>query len=242
MCELYLHIGLHKTGTTFLQDYIFPNLKGIEYYYKPTNVIGNLDTLSLTINGKTLVSDEEISFSMPDRDHTTRLDFIQVLHKNFPNAKIILGLRQYERWLKSCYSQYIKAGGYLKFNDYKQKYPHLKPSEYRRIIYTLWGEENVFVYWQENLRKTPQIILKELCDFIDVKVPTYPKTSSNVSLKGWKLSLLRYINILLRGEFLRRKIESPYWLITYIPRHLKKDTRSELRKQMDKRRLGGRHH
>jgi len=236
MCELYIHIGLHKTGTTFLQDAIFPNLKGIKYFYKPTNINGNLDTLSLKINEKTLVSDEEISFSMPNRNHVTRLDFIQMLHKKFPNAKIILGLRAYDSWLKSCYSQYIKSGGYLKFDDYKEKYPHLKPSEYRRIIYTLWGEENVFVYWQENLRKTPQITLKELCDFIGVKVPTYPKTSSNVSLKGWKLSLLRYINILLRGEFLRKHIESPYWLITYIPRHLKQDTRSEFRKQMDKRR------
>jgi len=240
MSELYMHIGLHKTGTTFLQDAIFPNLKGIKYFYKPTNQKGEIDPFDINEKGKILISDEEISRSVPNRNHHTRLEFIQLLHKNFPDAKIILGLRDYQPWLKSCYSQYIKAGGYLKLNDYKQKYPHLKPSEYYRIIKTLWGEENTFVYWQENLKHTPNITLKQLCEFMNVDIAEYHHTSSNVSLKGWKLSLMRYINILLRGEFLRHHLESPYWILTYLPRRIKKDNRSEQRKEMDARRLGGR--
>lgn len=218
MSELFIHVGLHKTGSTFLQNMVFPNIRGVDYYYKPTDEQGRCDPFNVEVSGKVLVSDEELSKSMPERDHRNRLVFLNQLKKRFPDAKIILGLREYSSWLRSCYAQYIKTGGYKIFEEYRTCFPHLKPGEYEQIIKEKW--EHVFVYHQEDLKKDTDEVLKEICGFIGVDVPEYSFHSVNIGLKGWRLSFFRYINILFRGEWLRRKVESPYWILTYPYRHL----------------------
>jgi len=219
MSEIYIHIGLHKTGSTFLQYSVFPNLKGIKYFYKPTASDGSCNPFDIEISDKTFISDEELSKSLPERNHKKRLYFINKLKEIYPNAHILLGLRNYDTWLRSCYVEYIKSGGQKSFENYKEFYPHYTPEEYKNIVCSKW--ESVFTYHQEEMKKDTNKIVKEICDFMNVDVPTYSKRQVNVSLKGWKIPFFRYINIIFRGEWLRRKFDSPYWIITYPYRHFK---------------------
>ena len=211
MSQVYIHIGCHKTGTSYLQEYFFPNIKDIMYYYKTHNY-DRIPDLGLPI----LISDEEISMSLPHKSD----DYLELLklYKTYPDAKIIIGVRDYKTWFKSCYAQYIKSGGYMTFKQYKYRYLKTTPSpgDIFQFVVDEWGIENVILYHQEELLYNKDEMLKFICDSMEVEMPRYETKVVNVAIKN--LKFWRLVNILLRGEFLRKHIESPWWIITFIPR------------------------
>lgn len=217
--KLIIHIGLHKTGSSFLQHCVFPKLKGVNYIYKPENPLF-APILASKIN---LMSDEEISRSMPHKENHFKT--IQALHKQYPDAKIIIGIRKHGSWFYSCYAQYIKTGGTLNIGDYYTKYEKnlIIPSEYYEYICSLW--KNIGVYRHEDLISNRTDVVRGICKFIGVPVPEYTNRRVNVSLKH--INYWRCINIIFRGEWLRRHIESPWWIWTFISRRLKREYRMD---------------
>jgi len=211
MSNIILHLGVHKTGTTWLQECVFPKLEGVYYYYK--------DKIMPVLSPKAvLMSNEEWSRSLPHRDN--QLYYLCELKKQYPDAKIIIGVRGFEPWFKSCYSQYIRAGGYMSYKQYYNKYKDCRdPIIFYYYCKMLWRD--VYVYQFEELKLSPDTIIKEMCGFIGCEVPDQIEHKKvNVSIKH--LNLWRAINILMRGEWLRKKIESPWWILTWLPRRLKK--------------------
>lgn len=214
--KMIIHIGVHKTGTTFLQECVFPNIKNILYYYKPR------DVYSVPAWGNEypiLVSDEEFCKSMPDR--RSKLSELIKLKKHFPDAKIIVGIREYESWMRSTYAQTIKTGWTHTFEQYTAKHENvtIPPGIYAEYVKRHW--DDVFVYTFEDLKRMPELIVSDMCAFMQVETPKFSQASVNVSLTGRQLKYWRYINIILRGEFLRRHIESPWWILTFPFRQLK---------------------
>ena len=56
--SLFLHIGIHKTGSTFLQKEVFPNLPNIKFWHRPSfNIVGgeNPTSLSRFMDGSPLI-------------------------------------------------------------------------------------------------------------------------------------------------------------------------------------------
>ena len=215
--KLIIHIGLHKTGSSFLQHCVFPKLKGVNYIYKPENPLF-APILASRIN---LMSDEEISMSMPHKQG--KFKGLWELQKQYPDAKIIIGIRKHGSWFYSCYAQYIKTGGYLNQDRYYLKYPHISPEEYYLLLKTMW--KNIYIYWHEDLINNRATIVRGICEFIGVPVPEYNNRKINVSLKH--VEYWRWINRIFRGEWLRKHIESPWWIWTFISRRLKKEYRMD---------------
>ena len=214
MSDVVIHVGCHKTGTSWLQEYVFPKLDAVLYLYKPP-----IDFKAINKENKTiLMSNEEWSKSMPDRDN--QLLTLLELKNIYPLAKIIIGIRNEDTWFKSCYSQMIRAGSYLSWEQYQYKYKDCR----RPIIFYYWCKmmwRDVYVYSFEELKANPDKIVKEMCDFIGCEVPDQiVQKKVNVSIRH--LKLWRAINILMRGEWLRRHIESPWWILTWLPRRIKK--------------------
>ena len=211
MAELILHIGCHKTGSTYLQECVFPKLKNVYYYYKD-KVYPVYSPVAC------LMSNEEWSNSMPDREN--QLYTLCKLKRVYPEAKIIIGIRQDGSWFKSCYSQMIRAGSYLSWEQYHKKYWNCRtPTIFYYYCKLMW--KNVYMYRFEELKSNPDKIIKEMCDFIGCEVPDQiVQKKVNVSIKH--LRFWRSINILMRGEWLRRHIESPWWILTWLPRRLRK--------------------
>ena len=110
---LYLHIGLHKTGTTFLQKAVFPLWQGIEYL--PLDKLEYLTRMSDEVDY--LLSREGLSgqnwMHKKDRD----LCIIR-LARLFPDARIIMSFRKHSGYIVSSYNQFLQKGGYLEFGDY----------------------------------------------------------------------------------------------------------------------------
>lgn len=112
--RLVFHIGLPKTGTTFLQKNVFPYIQGITYF----NCIDNPKAEdSIRLNpfflkfqpGVNLISDERICglgyLNLPYGDMMNR---IRTLHKVYPNADIIFITRDVPSLITSLYKQYAK--------------------------------------------------------------------------------------------------------------------------------------
>lgn len=106
--EIFFHVGLGKTASKFLQHKIFPKLKEI-YYVKPTQYkrVGHI--IDGTNGCKVLVSRE---FDNQLEEETTKFAAL------YPEARIIIVLRQHDSWMASQYRRYIKNGHSCTFEEF----------------------------------------------------------------------------------------------------------------------------
>jgi len=185
--KIIIHLGLHRTGTTFLQKEVFERLTRVNYMFNDS-----LHTIQIK-EGINLISNEGLSQSMPH----SKFDRIQILDnikKLFPNAKIILGIRYREDWLKSCYYRYVLSGGKLKYQKYIEHYSKNIIDNYTYLCEVRKRFSDVYTYTFEELKLMPKETIKDICKFIEVEVPEYQNIKRNASLSGRQLEMLRKIN------------------------------------------------
>jgi hypothetical protein len=169
--KVFIHIGMHKTGTTFLQTEVFPKIPNINYQTK-------VDLTTKVEPGKiNLFSDENLdggSYRLFNNANQ-RDAIIENLHKMFPTAKIIICLRDKEHWLKSAWKQYIVAYYSCSFEEYCKRIDprFLEFDEYVGKIQHLFGSENVYVCSFQVLLIAPETFVKNLCNFMEVKTPKF---------------------------------------------------------------------
>lgn len=138
--RIFLHIGLHKTGTTFLQHHVFPKLDKDLCLYNPAelltpimhsmilqdmeelnkNDIGLLKkTIAISLRNihvpVLLLSNELMSQNMYSLNYSQRAELLGDL---FPDAEIILFLRYQTDWLKSVYRQALQEGNILPVEEF----------------------------------------------------------------------------------------------------------------------------
>lgn len=131
-----VHVGLHKTATTFLQQSFFPGLRETTFVHathelpaRPNpiqrfvwellfrnpavlDVQAHRRAISTFVEaqpGHTIVSSEAL-FGWPFENHVNFLSNADLLAQVLPDAKIWLVLRRQDSWLESAYSQVLKQG------------------------------------------------------------------------------------------------------------------------------------
>jgi len=188
MKEIYIHVGLHKTGTTFLQENVFP-FCDINFFKKPAIIKTELK------EGVNLISDEELSIG-PHRKNciAERYVFIDNLKRLFPDAKIILCTREEQSWKESLYAQYIRYGGFLSKEDFLASIDaeYFKVDKYREYIEERFDE--VLVCSFEELCADNDAYVQKICQFMGIETPEYKKSRKNVSLADRQLTLLRFLD------------------------------------------------
>jgi hypothetical protein len=256
MKELYIHIGMHKTATTFLQKRVFPNL-GINYISQyeimPFLVAVTQEDESIYDvefqrnymssffkNGKNIISAEGLSGNVLNR-YRSRTAIIEKLKTTFPDAKIIIGIRNQKDMMKSLYKQYIQIGGSKKESElfdtkvtyksaiFRHDYNCIDPKtlmyyNYLNRIVELFGQESVYIYLYEDLVYDDNLFISNICSFINAKViKSLDKTPSNVSLPERIFGLYRVLNHLSRsyisekGIIKSKYIRSFVGLLRFIP-------------------------
>jgi hypothetical protein len=177
--KVFIHVGLHKTGTTFLQNEVFPKIPEINYQRK-------VDLTTSVVEGKTnLFSDENLDggsyrlFSKPDDRYKIAMN----LYKMFPNAGIIVCLRDEKSWLRSAWKQYVLSYYGYTFKDYCKKMDK-ETLNFKGYVFYLSNlfNDNVFVTNYETLVKDPQNFVKGICDFIGVETPVFENKETYKSL------------------------------------------------------------
>ena len=141
---IFLHIGLHKTASTFLQKCLFPNLDRSRICYNPPELNSSLRTIfrlsdapenlvdyrdtcvsraqalikawESGANGRTLLLSHE-GFSQFDfaQDYD---EHAALLKKIIPNANIIVFLRFQPDWLLSLYRQTVYVGEHQSISNF----------------------------------------------------------------------------------------------------------------------------
>ncbi len=189
--EMYIHIGMQKTGTTYLQNEVFPKLKNVYYFSRPRDVF-RADSEK---EKKYLVSHEAFS-GYPH--HIDRIDYgvddryriANRLNKVYPNAKIILGIREKDDWFKSLFRQYAKMKGGAELRDFEERFDEgfLDYEGYIAYLEDLFSD--VYVYHFETLKEDHEEFVKGICDFMDVELPHVENVIYNKHIDPGKLEIL----------------------------------------------------
>ncbi|KAB1063528.1 sulfotransferase domain-containing protein [Salibacter halophilus] len=172
--QVYIHIGLMKTGTTYLQQTIFPSLNLI--------YLRDFRDFKQDFNDKSvLYSNEGLGGSVyhPRDKRGMYYSFKQALsniQKLIPNAKIIVCFREPSSFLLSSYKQYLHEGGTLKFEDFFNlkgtalvNPDDLIFSNYVKHLKKSFSIEELFIYDYDSFKNDREYVLKDLFSFLGLE-------------------------------------------------------------------------
>ncbi len=198
----FVHIGIGRTASTFLQNKIFPYLNDIQYLGKtdkdyprwlidwqyadefsfdPENIKASIQSIPKT-NSKQLISSE--SFSMYGGYFKTVVERIPAV---LECPKIIYVLRDPIQHIISRYNHgYFHENFNAPINDcldfnrsplmfYKRKPIYLPDLFYTEQIEWLnkrFGEENILILKYENMVKKPLHFFSDLANFMEIDIST----------------------------------------------------------------------
>ena len=236
--RLYIHLGIHKTASTFLQNRFFPILSEIKYcnlrkdYNNFLEYFLSRDDLefcpqqarNLLCNGinlsdkKVLISDEQFYGNVWDgcalrNRHCTRLN------ETFSEATIIIVFRNQVDLLESLYLQYIKTGGSAHWTEFLKanKHPlilstaYFKFGEYAANLIKLFGKDKVKILLYEDMKSQPVEYLNCWCTFLGVNDNTWDK---KIIKKRDNFSLSpAFVNLMRFGNKFISSIRQPYLLV-----------------------------
>jgi len=235
-----IHIGLHKTASTLLQDNVFANeqlgfcmldndrnmihsafvLRGALEYDPAPDALRQLRAEAKTAAERTrrlVISHERLS-GYPASGGFDQGIIADRLHAAFPEAKVLILIREQRSMIYSMYLQTISDGGTLSLRRF------LKPPEpgllrkpgfrfdyycYDRLVrkyHGLFGAENVLVLPFEALRRDPKETIRQIISHGDGTASIDPDALdrlSNTVNKGRPIAfqaIRRRVNMLLRNQ------------------------------------------
>lgn len=132
--KVYVHVGLHRTGTTFLQRVLFPKLRSVNYLndessnYWLRRLVSEEDAdfakgryedyfHQITQGQPSLISYEGLS-GEPFLLYVNQIRNADRMAQLFPDATIILGIRRQDSLLLSLYLLFIMQGGSMSLHQF----------------------------------------------------------------------------------------------------------------------------
>ena len=207
--EIYFHVGIAKTGTTFLQYRVFPKFEGI-YYIQRTRYKRALKIIRAKKHARYLVS----------REFDLHLEqAAESFSSSFPDTKPIIVFRRQDSYIASQYRRFVKNGFTGKFTEFidldndtgffKKKY--LEFFNQIQLLEKYFNPKPLVLFY-EDLRSEPVTFIEKLARqlnvSIDIKNVNLDKKHSSYSEKQLKamMSLGKYINMekrrLFKNDFL----------------------------------------
>ncbi len=132
--NILVHIGYHKTASTFLQDKLFESgshgftrlseryrlinrhfIAADSFHRLPEDIITRINSeaeAAATQNRTLVISHERLSGYPPSGGFDSRL-IADRLYGGFPSARVLIVIREQKSFIRSMYSQYITDGGDL---------------------------------------------------------------------------------------------------------------------------------
>lgn len=232
--ELFLHIGYPKTATTWWQQDIFAHQPEIglvpkyeqytiwgkhlitahDFDFNPKLVrTGLLEVATRLQREKIVISWEHLlGDSAFGSDHLVR--HMTRLHHCFPEARIIIFLREQLSMIESIYKQYVQEGGTWSLRDFLQAdYPYrnfFSPA-YLNYYQTIrhyeakFGSDNIYIGLFEAVKQNPKQVIDGLFTWMnissDLTQSVEKNSEKNKSLSDASIQLLRRINYFLPSRF-----------------------------------------
>lgn len=174
---IYFHVGMGKTGTTYLQYKFFPRLRNI-YYIQRTRYRDTREIIARKKQSKYLISREF------DNQLYREVDWFSSM---YPDARPIIVLRRHDSWIASQYRRYTKNGrGFLfhEFIDMENNKGHWDKEAlnfYHKIQY-LEAHFNYkpLVLFYDDFKKNPMQFFDKLARYMGA---TFKKSAISLSAK-----------------------------------------------------------
>lgn len=234
--EIIIHIGYPKTATTWLQKEFFPKVANWNYLSPGifNEQIIKIDPFDPHLNFDAWEEKERLIVSNENFIGLGRINgFIKIglanrLKSIFPNAKIVIFIRNQLDMIASSYNWNVKRMGCTlsikKFLNYTDGRPNQTPkynlyhNNYYDIIklYSdLFGKENVYVFLFEEFRTNPESFIGSFCEIFDFKISeeTLNFTPFNTKLRKGLFPIIRMLNFFTQPKILYRHhfISLPYF-------------------------------
>ena len=214
MSNILIHIGLYKAGSSFLADwyeqnpYLHSKQKSFAGFHNVKDILEFADKTDIANIKYFVLRDIQFSFTNPSIINYNlnyfefRNELYSMFSRIFHNPKILLVLRGKESFLRSAYSQYIREGGYLNFNELiDQNSDFLKQFfDYKFHIeecINIFGKENILVIPFELLSENPTEFTSNIEDFLEIPhfeyIPRIKNKSLNNSELYWQLKTSQFI-------------------------------------------------
>ncbi|GAA4826747.1 sulfotransferase [Algivirga pacifica] len=231
---LYFHIGYHKTATTLLQKNFFSKNDStallndfknpwsddlVSHLVKPSLRSFSKERFRQILMEKTknnkakklVVSSERLS-GQPSSGGFDNFIIADRIKSAFPNAKVIIGIRNQKSMILSMYKQLVHEGyrgsiesmlteNYWQIPSFSKEY-----LEYDLLLqkyFDLFGAENVLVLPYEQLRKQPEVYFSRLTNFLEIAPVDINEITSaqvNVSKNHSYLIIRRFLNHVRKTE------------------------------------------
>ncbi len=173
-----VHIGYHKTATTYFQKEVFPQFG-----------LGGLIVSSEGLSGDIIKGDS--------------FDNIDKIYKINPNANILITIRSQKTMLGSAYWLYVKSGGSESFDYYVKSALKNGKFQYEKL-YKAYMEKfpKVKVVLLEDLKKDKFFTLASIQKFIGInsklKLDSY---HSNASPSDFHIFFMKTVNRIFNSSY-----------------------------------------
>lgn len=211
-----IHIGYHKTASTWLQANLFNNY-GFKRYFPQSAIMQKIvlpnaldfNAGQLRAYYDSLVDDDYVSVISNERlsgnPHSGGYDSKELadrLYASFPEAKVLIVIREQVSAILSSYIQYIRVGGPCSIDDYLEPTTRNIPIlplfnfehfNYLRLVHyyhSLFGKDNVLVLPFELFQKSPVDFCSKITSF--ACLPEI-KELNNIEISNKRISTLSSI-------------------------------------------------
>lgn len=171
----FLHVGVHRTGATYLQQVVFPAYAESE----------------------ALFSDDVIAGKLFDNG----LDNVARVYEMIGDVTVILILRNQASLMNSAYRTYVKAGGTWTYSRYADEIIAQGKYDFAvltRRYFEVFGKDNVRVLFYEDMIAAPDDFLRTLLFIIGVNdVKEHSKDAVNAGPTKYFNGAIRWLNLLL---------------------------------------------
>lgn len=223
MRTIFIHVGYHKTATTFLQKSIYPKLKNVNYIKKgrikkelrhlrikklSDMEIENMRNYFMSFNNGQpfLISYEGLSGSpFAPKKTKKQLTILKDLRRVFPasdfDVHVIVGIREQVQLLTSLYIQYIHHGGvrsgrdYITYCEHNGSVSNFHFHEYLQKIEDVFGRDRLYVMIYEYFKQNPEEEMLKLLNYMgEPDIPPYQNEELNKSLGKVQVAIARRLN------------------------------------------------
>ncbi len=209
---VYVHLGLERTGTKYLQHTVLPALKGI--FFVPRRQYWKMESFVPDSNDLPVVVSNEFDWM---------LDFeIKDFARRYPEAHPIFVLREHPSWLVSQFKRFVKNGGQLSFEEFFDPDSDQGRYEYKDMCFALkihWLLKHFkhppLILFYEDLKHNRKKYLDTLCAHIGAEYPDdlLGSKARHVSYSERELAFLLSFQRGPFGNFISRQKLLRYFLM-----------------------------